>query len=129
MTVARNWIVLTGLLLLQACSESTSDNQKAVESPSDQVHAESAKSDPQEDIEQNPLRNAYFGDLHVHTMYSFDAFLFGTRRNPDDAYEFAKGKPLTLLNGSNLLHLLEKHGHRAKIDLKEAKKLLAENQN
>jgi restriction system protein len=43
-----------------------------------------------------------------------------------DAYEFAKGKPLTLLNGSNLLHLLEKHGHHAKIDLKEAKKLLSE---
>ena len=43
-----------------------------------------------------------------------------------DAYEFAKGKPLTLLNGSNLLHLLEKHGHHAKIDLREAKKLLAE---
>ena len=43
-----------------------------------------------------------------------------------DAYEFAKGKPLTLLNGGNLLHLLEKHGHRARIDLKEAKKLLAE---
>ena len=43
-----------------------------------------------------------------------------------DAYEFAKGKPLTLLNGSNLLHLLEKHGHKAKIDLKEAKKILAE---
>lgn len=43
-----------------------------------------------------------------------------------DAYEFAKGKPLTLLNGSNLLHLLEKHGHKARIDLKEAKKVLAE---
>jgi len=43
-----------------------------------------------------------------------------------DAYEFAKGKPLTLLNGSNLLYLLEKHGHRAKIDLREAKKILAE---
>jgi len=42
-----------------------------------------------------------------------------------DAYEFAKGKPITLLNGSNLLHLLEKHGHHAKIDLKEAKKILA----
>ncbi len=39
-----------------------------------------------------------------------------------DAYSFAKGKPLTLLNGSNLLHLLEKHGHRARIDLQEAKK-------
>ncbi|MDP8207805.1 MAG: restriction endonuclease [Candidatus Electryonea clarkiae] len=43
-----------------------------------------------------------------------------------DAYKFAKGKPLTLLNGSNLLHLLEKHGHRAKIDLKEAKIFFAE---
>jgi restriction system protein len=41
-----------------------------------------------------------------------------------DAYNFAKDKPLTLLNGSNLLHLLQKHGHKAKIDLKEAKKLL-----
>ena len=38
-----------------------------------------------------------------------------------DAYEFARGKPLTLLSGSNLLHLLEKHGMKARIDLVEAK--------
>ena len=38
-----------------------------------------------------------------------------------DAYEFAKGKPLALLNGSNLLNLLEKHGHKARINLNEAK--------
>ena len=43
-----------------------------------------------------------------------------------DAYNFATDKPITLLNGSNLLHLLNKHGHHAKIDLKEAKKILAE---
>jgi len=43
-----------------------------------------------------------------------------------DAYGFAKDKPLTLMSGGNLLHLLAKHGHRARIDLKEAKKLLAE---
>jgi len=42
-----------------------------------------------------------------------------------DAYDFAKGKPLTLLNGSNLLHLLEKHGHHAKIDLQEAKNIFS----
>lgn len=40
-----------------------------------------------------------------------------------DAYEFIAGKPLTLLNGANLLHLLEKHGHQARINLQEAKKL------
>jgi len=38
-----------------------------------------------------------------------------------DSYEFVKDKPITLLNGANLLHLLEQHGHKAKIDLKEAK--------
>lgn len=38
-----------------------------------------------------------------------------------DSYSFAKGKPLTLLNGANLLYLLEKHGHHAKIDIREAK--------
>lgn len=43
-----------------------------------------------------------------------------------DAYTFAKGKPLTLLNGGNLLHMLSKHGYRAKIDLGEAKQILAE---
>ncbi|MBI3195334.1 MAG: restriction endonuclease [Ignavibacteriae bacterium] len=43
-----------------------------------------------------------------------------------DAYEFAKGKPLTLLSGSNLLHLLEKHGHKATIDIKAAKQILAD---
>jgi restriction system protein len=43
-----------------------------------------------------------------------------------DAYEFAKDKPLTLLNGSNLLHLLQKHGHKARIDLQEAKKIIAD---
>ena len=43
-----------------------------------------------------------------------------------DSYAFAKGKPLTLLNGANLLYLLEKHGTRAKIDIKEARRLMNE---
>lgn len=40
-----------------------------------------------------------------------------------DAYTFANGKPLILLNGANLLHMLEKHGHRARIDLQEARRI------
>jgi restriction system protein len=41
-----------------------------------------------------------------------------------DAYAFAKNKPLTLMNGANLLYLLEKHGHKARIDIAEARRLL-----
>jgi hypothetical protein len=40
-----------------------------------------------------------------------------------DAHRFARGKPLTLLDGNNLLYLLAKHGTTARIDLAEAKKL------
>ncbi len=47
-------------------------------------------------------RQAYFGDLHIHTRYSFDAFLFGTRTNPDDAYAFARGEPLRHPSGFDI---------------------------
>ena len=40
----------------------------------------------------NPDRNAYYGDLHVHTKYSFDAYVFGVTASPDDAYRYAKGE-------------------------------------
>ena len=42
-------------------------------------------------IDANQNRDAFFGDLHVHTMYSFDAYIFGTTASPDDAYRYAKG--------------------------------------
>jgi restriction system protein len=37
-----------------------------------------------------------------------------------DAYEFAQDKPITLLNGENLLYLLQKHGYHYRIDSSEA---------
>jgi restriction system protein len=37
-------------------------------------------------------------------------------------FHFAKDKPLTLMNGANLLYLVGKHGKKARIDLKKAKK-------
>lgn len=39
-------------------------------------------------------RNAYFGDLHIHTRNSFDAYIFNVRRTADDAYRFAKGETI-----------------------------------
>lgn len=45
---------------------------------------------------RNAGRNAYFGDVHVHSSYSWDANSNGTRTNPDDAYRFAKGEEIDL---------------------------------
>jgi hypothetical protein len=39
-------------------------------------------------------RWAFFGDLHVHTTYSFDAYAFGTLATPYDAYRYARGEAI-----------------------------------
>src|SRR3954469_25602289 len=52
--------------------------------------------------EGNPDRNAYFGDLHVHTGLSFDAYIFNVRATPDDAYRFARGEPIKHTNGMDI---------------------------
>lgn len=49
---------------------------------------------PEVELELNETKNAYFGDLHVHTRNSFDAFIQGTRTSADDAYRFAKGEAI-----------------------------------
>lgn len=42
----------------------------------------------------NPLKNVYFGEQHLHTVNSPDAFAMGTRNTPDEAYRFAKGEAI-----------------------------------
>lgn len=50
------------------------------------------------EIASYPEREAFYGELHLHTNYSFDAYLFfGQAVGPDDAYRFAKGEPVKIL--------------------------------
>ena len=50
---------------------------------------------PREDCaDRDPLRRAFFGDLHVHTGYSMDARIRETFLTPEDAYRFATGEPI-----------------------------------
>ena len=82
-------VFVSSSLLCVACSTTVSEDA-AEESPSSSGSTpEAGQSAPAAD------RTAYFGDLHVHTRYSYDAFVFGTRGDPDAAYEFAKGNPIT----------------------------------
>lgn len=102
-------IIVFTLVAVAGCSQSVEDAQ----APTDAAIKEATKEATKEaaDVvstgvsteasteERNSLRNAYFGDTHIHTVLSFDAYLMGTRRTPSDAYDFAKGAAIEHASG------------------------------
>jgi hypothetical protein len=47
-------------------------------------------------VKVTPLREAYYGDLHLHTSYSLDAYLLKSV-GPEEAYRFARGETVEFL--------------------------------
>ena len=83
-------------LLLAACSGS---NEPAAPAQSVSVAPPTPAaevSEPQVDatIHRSPNRQAYFGNFHIHTSYSFDGYTNGSVSTPDDAYRWAKGEAI-----------------------------------
>lgn len=82
------------LLLLAIAVLSCSDNV---------IYEETAplttKINTQRTSDYNESRNAYFGDFHIHTSWSFDAFIYNVRTTPDDAYRFGKGEAIPHVSG------------------------------
>jgi hypothetical protein len=85
-------LFLTGALglLMIACGGPAGDEQANQTTTDETTISSSATGRP------NPLRDAYFGETHLHTAYSLDAYIGGARLEPDDAYRFAKGEDVTL---------------------------------
>jgi hypothetical protein len=76
--------VLYFISILISC-QSPSNDPNPTQKVSKKVH---------DQIVEHGEKSAYFGDLHVHTSWSFDAFIYNVRTNPDDAYAFGKGEPI-----------------------------------
>jgi len=76
------------LALVTACSR---DNAPATTTPTATAPV-TAKSSPV--VPSNPMRDVYFGNFHVHTMYSFDAITVGCVTDPDAAFRWAKGEAI-----------------------------------
>ena len=79
------------IFILISCSETNYQTHSSKLTPEVKLMIEkdiALKSAP------NPYKNAYFGDLHVHTENSFDAYTFGTIASPNDAYKYARGKAI-----------------------------------
>ena len=52
-----------------------------------------------EGIKTDGQTHVYWGDTHLHTRLSQDAFTFGVTLGPDEAYKFAKGEPVKATHG------------------------------
>ena len=95
----RHGALLVMFLIACGCSDGpvadSSNGSPSAAGPAVSTDGEQEAIEAASSSSQNPLRNAYFGDLHVHTRYSFDAYVFKVRGTPDDAYRYAKGEPLT----------------------------------
>lgn len=93
----RNYCAALALAFAAACGGADSSGEKdepeGVSSGGGGKASEASASDLAETTDSKK-KNAYFGDLHIHTKNSFDAYIFGTRSTPDDAYRFAKGETI-----------------------------------
>jgi len=45
-------------------------------------------------------RQVYFGDLHIHSSWSVDAYEMGVRVGPSEAYRYAKGESIPHIGGT-----------------------------
>jgi len=84
-------------LALAACNATGTNSDEA-----SVVEADPAITAETETTEYAVTRNAYFGDLHIHTRNSFDAYIFNVRRTADDAYRFAKGETVQHPSGFDM---------------------------
>ena len=80
--------MVVALIALGSCGQQKATEPKQAEQPSAAAPAE-------ERVEKNPDRNAYFGEEHIHTSWSVDAWLMGNRlTGPDDALKYAQGQTI-----------------------------------
>lgn len=78
-------------------AKSTADDSAKSSEP---AKATPGTAESSREVPKNPLRDAYFGELHIHTAYSLDAYIFGNVMNdPFTAYRFAKGETVKLPTG------------------------------
>ena len=88
-----------GALSLAACSPT----EKISETPKAALEkTKAASKTPTKTAGFNTNKNAYFGDLHIHTKNSFDAYIFNVRTTPDDVYRFAKGESVRHPSGFDI---------------------------
>jgi Cft2 family RNA processing exonuclease len=81
-------------LLLFACNNDRNKQNNEKDSTSSSSKTNDASN---AEVKVNPLKDCYFGDLHLHTSLSPDANMIGTIALPEDSYKYAMGEEVTYM--------------------------------
>jgi hypothetical protein len=95
----RFWGVSLLTLSLAACGDIATDTKTDSATKTTLAVQEGSQT---RTADYSATRNAYFGDLHIHTKNSFDAYIFNVRTTPDDVYRFAKGETVKHPSGYDI---------------------------
>ncbi|WP_274474784.1 DUF3604 domain-containing protein [Mangrovimonas aestuarii] len=82
-------IIFFALLIFNSCKQEGSSNNQ------NEGIATDTTATTTNEVKENPNRDVYWGDQHVHTAWSADAGAAGTRVGPEEALRFARGEEIT----------------------------------
>ena len=74
----------------------------ASEEGSEGTRSEQTRSELRAEVPRNPEKDAFFGDLHIHSSESLDAFVFRVRATAEDAYRYARGEAIDHVSGEQI---------------------------
>ena len=88
---------LLGALLTIGCGET-----EPPDTPELEAQPTSSQPASTSTLTRVPERQALFGDLHIHTRWSFDAYSLGVPVTPEDAYRYARGAAIDHVSGTKI---------------------------
>lgn len=80
------------LLVLASCNRTTTDEPDPAPAAPETSNA----------VMQTQTRNVFFGDLHLHSRWSFDAFSMNVVAFPEQVYRFSRGEPIDHISGKQI---------------------------
>ncbi len=93
-----SFLLIAFLISVSSCKKAT--NQSTIEDTTEEVTL--AKKEITRTADYNPLKNAYFGETHLHTGWSFDEAIYNVKLGPENTYRHARGEKVLHPNGSTV---------------------------
>jgi hypothetical protein len=88
-------LICMASILVSACKQN-------VKSPKESESKKTSSKAKARTADYNPFKNAYFGETHLHTGWSFDEAIYNVKLGPENTYRHARGEKVLHPNGDTV---------------------------